>query len=128
MNRTLRIRSFVYPMIATLSLAAAFVAHAESPLAGQFAAAPASLSSTTRAQVIAQYHEAKRTGAMRVASNTYNPTAGMKDTTTREAVMAEVLAMNKSGHVNDMTGEDSGSFALAQARTVRTAPALLARR
>lgn len=120
MNRT---RFFVYPMVAALSLAAAFAAHAESPLAGQFAQ-PQAVSTTTRAQVIAEYHQAKRTGALKVSSTSYNPFADMKVTTTREAVKAEVLALNRSGHAHDMTGEDSGSFALAQARPVRAVPAL----
>lgn len=124
MNRT---RYFVYPMIAMLSLAAAFAAHAESPSAGQFSQ-PQAVSSPTRAEVVAQYHHAKRTGALKVWSTSYNPFADMKVTTTREAVKAEVLAFNRSGHARDMTGEDSGSFALAQTRTVRVAPTLLAQR
>lgn len=120
-----RIRYYVYPMIATLSLAAAFAAHAESPTAGQ-SSEPHAVSSTTRAEVVAQYHQAKRTGVLKVWSTSYNPFADMKVTTTRDAVKTEVLAFNRSGHARDMTGEDSGSFALAQTRTVRVAPTLLA--
>lgn len=120
MNRT---ANFVYPVIAALSLAAAFAAHAETP-------APAQLAETTfvagktRADVMAEFHQARRTKEMRVASISYNPLAEMKVTTSREAVKAEALAMNTSGRAHEMTGEDSGSFALAPVRSVRPVPAL----
>lgn len=118
-----RFNIFVYPMVAALSVLAAAAAHAESPAPAQLEPA-AFVSTKTRADVMAEFKEARRTGAMRVASTSYNPFADMKGSLSRDLVRAETLAMNRGGHAHDMNGEDSGSFALARTMAPRTAPTL----
>jgi hypothetical protein len=90
-------------------------------------------STLTRAQVQAELAEAKRTGALRVYSTSYNHMAAAKSLKTREQVRNEVLAERRGLQGNAvtsvaLTGEDSGSFALARAYDARVAQPVLAAR
>lgn len=104
-----RIATFAYPVVAIASLVAAVAAHAESPGAEHLTQITAP-SATTRAQVTAEYHQARRDGTLRVWSTQYNPLAAMKVEKSRDQVRAEVRAA--AGDAQAWYGEDSGSFAL----------------
>lgn len=120
-----RIKYLVYPLATVLAFAAAAVAHAETPEPA-FLAPPAFKSELTRDQVTAQYHQARKDGSLRVWSTQYNPLTGMKTSKTRAETRAEVLALQAQGIAQSMTGEDSGSFALARQRAVTVSGPLLA--
>lgn len=105
-----------------LVLAAAFAgsAFAESPLAVPEAAFT---STKSRADVLAELQAYKQAG-VNPWSTSYNPLRGFRSATTRAAVVADYLASRDE--VNALTGEDSGSAYLAQARTPGLPPSLLA--
>lgn len=120
-----RIKYYVYPVVTFLSLAAAVAAQAETPEPPQLAQ-PAFTSLKTREQAVAEYMQAKRSGGLRYWSNQFNPVAGLQGGRARAEVLAEVRAEIRSGHGHDLTGEDSGSFALAKPAASRPAGPLLA--
>ena len=113
-------------IIAALSIAAAGAALAESPTIDNSAA---TLSLKTRAQVVAEYHQAIKDGSIRAYSNRpqLTPAQDIKSVRSRQDLQAEVIAARNSGELGSNTGEDSGAFArLAPRRTV--APTVLAGR
>ena len=97
--------------IASLIAAATFAgsAFAESP---QYANDPFT-GSKSRAEVLAELSAYKQAG-VNPWSTSYNQLRGFQSATTREAVSQAYLASRDQ--VRAMTGEDSGSSALAQAR------------
>jgi hypothetical protein len=133
------------PSLSRIATAAAFAALAasslpalaegpiEAPLSTPQATAPAS--TLTRAEVQAAAAEARRTGANRVYSISYNPFADMRTTERpRDAIRTEAriaqlrsVAVPETGS-QSLTGEDSGSFALARAAQPEATQRLLARR
>lgn len=122
MNRTPRIAAYVYPIVTVLAFAAAGVAHAESPTPepaeySQFT------STKTRAQVQQELFQARRDGSLRVWSTQYNPLTEMKVVNSREQVRTDLLA---AGAQPELTGEDSGSFALNRRAPAREAAPLMA--
>jgi hypothetical protein len=85
------------------------------------------VSSVTRAQVQAELAQAKRDGALRVWSTSYNHMAAMKSVKTRAEVRAEVAGTDHAA-LAAMSGEDSGSFALSRQRPAASAGTVLAAR
>lgn len=108
----------IYPIVSVLALAAAGIVHAESPTPTPREYTEFS-SNKTRADVVAEYHQARKDGTLRVWSTQYNPLTAMKVEKTREQVRAEVLASRLN---ENLYGEDSGSFALnrGDVRTIST--------
>ncbi len=103
------LKNFAYPIVTLFAVLAATIAHAESPTPTpreytEFVAGK------SRAEVIAEYHQARQDGMLRVWSIQYNPLAVMKADKSREEVRAEALASRVDGQA--FYGEDSGSFAL----------------
>lgn len=121
------LKNFVYPVVTALALAAAFSAHAESPMP-EDQAGQVWTSTKTRAQVQAELFQARKDGTTRVYSIGYNPLALAKSTATREEVKAAVTVARAEGTLDVMTGEDSGSFHLASLRHSREAGRILASR
>ena len=74
---------------------------------------PPFVASKTRAEVQAELAAYRKSG-VNPWSNSYNPVRYLRSTTTREAVQAAYLASRQE--VAAITGEDSGSAYLAQAR------------
>ena len=97
--------------ISSLILAASFAgsAFAESPLQGNDVFTGAK----SRAEVQAELGAYKQSG-VNPWSTSYNPLKGFQSATTREAVTSAYLASRNE--VRALTGEDSGSAHLAQAR------------
>jgi len=120
-----KLSQFVYPAIAVLSLAAAVAAHAETPTVDD-TATQAWSQTKTRAQVQAELFQARADGTTKVWSISYNPLALAKSLKTRDEVRAETVAGLASGETAALTGEDSGSFRLAQLHQARHASQLLA--
>lgn len=116
---------FAYPLIAVLSMGAAFAAHAESPTV-DVSATQVWSQTKTRAQVQAELFAARADGSTRVYSISYNPLTVAKTTTTREAVRAEARVERAVNPAAQMVGEDSGSFYLAQLPLSRDASHVLA--
>lgn len=81
-------------------------------------------STMTRAQVQTELATARADGSSKVWSTTYNPLAMARSTLSREAVKAQ----RQAGLASAVLGEDSGSFALSQPSSGRTAPAVVAGR
>jgi hypothetical protein len=79
-------------------------------------------STMTRAQVQSELTAARADGSIKAWSTTYNPLAMAQSTLSREAVKAQRHASLASA----VLGEDSGSFALSQPSSGRTAPAVVA--
>lgn len=79
-------------------------------------------STMTRAQVQSELATARADGSIKAWSTTYNPLAMAQSTLTRVAVKAQRRASLASA----VLGEDSGSFALSQPSSGRTAPAVVA--
>lgn len=106
--------------LSALVLAASFggSAFAESPNAVPEAAFT---STQSRAQVLAELHAYKQAG-VNPWSTSYNPLRSFQGSNTRAAVVADYLASRDEVHA--LTGEDSGSAYLAQARS-RDVPASL---
>lgn len=119
------IQRLAYPLIAVLSMGAAFAAHAESPTVDDSATQVWS-QTKTRAQVQAELFAARADGSTRVYSISYNPLTVAKTTTTREAVRAEARVERAVNPAAQMVGEDSGSFYLAQLPLSRDASHVLA--
>ncbi|MDO9091507.1 MAG: DUF4148 domain-containing protein [Rubrivivax sp.] len=119
------IQRLAYPLIAVLSMGAAFAAHAESPTVDDSATQVWS-QTKTRAQVQAELFAARADGSTRVYSISYNPLTVAKTTTTREAVRAEARVERAVNPSAQMVGEDSGSFYLAQLPLSRDASHVLA--
>ena len=103
------VSTIAYPVIAIAALVAAVAAHAESPGAEHLSQAAAP-STTTRAQVIAEFHQARSDGSLRVWAAQYNPLTAMKAGKTREQGRTE--ARSSAAEAQALYGEDSGSFAL----------------
>ena len=97
--------------IASLIAAASFAgsAFAESPIYGN----DASSGSKARADVQAELGAYKQSG-VNPWSTSYNPLKGFKSATTRDAVTQAYIGARDDVHA--LTGEDSGSAHLAQAR------------
>jgi Domain of unknown function (DUF4148) len=74
------------------------------------------VSTKTRAEVMAELKDYKAS-AINPWSMSYQPLKYFQSTTTRDAVVADYLASRNE--VRALTGEDSGSAWLAQARGVR---------
>jgi len=72
-------------------------------------------STKTRAEVLAEL-QAYRASGVNPWATSYQPLKYFQSATTREAVVADYLASRNEVHA--LTGEDSGSAWLAQARTV----------
>lgn len=112
-----KLHFIAYPLVALASLLSSGIALADDPT-------PDNLSTVvfaqtkTRAQVVAEYHQARADGSMKVMSSSYNPLLTMKSTTSRAEVKATALA---SAPAADMYGEDSGSFALSRTPGSRSA-------
>jgi Domain of unknown function (DUF4148) len=94
-------------LIAALSAAAAFTAHADEADASQFA--NVFQGTKTRAQVQTEFEQARN--APNPYSISYNPVANFRSRLTREEVRAEFLASRDA--VAAMNSEDSGSAYLA---------------
>lgn len=108
--------------LSALFLAATFAgsAFAETPNA---VPEPAFVSTQSRAQVLADLHAYKQAGVNPWATS-YNPLRSFQGAATRDAVVADYLASREE--VQALTGEDSGSAYLAQARTPGVPANLLA--
>jgi hypothetical protein len=117
MNTRSTIRAAVHTIAFAASLAAGGAALAQE--ATYDMPIPA-VSATTRAQVQAELAQAKRDGSTRVWSTSYNHIAAAKSLRSRDEVRAEVIADHRNGSAAALSGEDSGSFALA--RQLRVAP------
>ena len=108
-----KLNRLAYPLVAMLSLAAAFSAHAESPTVDN-TASQAFTQTKTRDQVQAELFAARADGSIKSHSITYNPFLASKSVATREEVKAQ-LNVDKRLHAGaQMVGEDSGSFYLSQ--------------
>jgi len=114
------IQRLAYPLIAVLSLGAAFAAHAESPTPDDSATQVWS-QTKSRAQVQVELFAARADGSTRVYSISYNPLMVAKSTATREEVRAQVRVDRALSPTAQMLGEDSGSFYLAQLPLARDA-------
>jgi hypothetical protein len=86
------------------------------------------VSTKTRAEVIAERMQFKKSGAPDPTSIAYNPLRLAQSTKTRAEVVAELMAARASGESEALTSEDSGSNWLARARTPSrsAAPVLMA--
>jgi hypothetical protein len=132
MNRITRLATAA--VVTTLAFAA-LPAFAEGPIDAPLATATAQTSTLTRAEVLAAAAEARRTGANRVYSTSYNPLAdAMPNERPRDAIRTEArIAQLRSAAVPEtgsqsLHGEDSGSFALSHAWQPEATQRLLARR
>ena len=67
-----KLQAIVYPVISMLALAAAFAAHAESPLV-ELPKAEAGAPATTRAEVRAELFQARADGSIRLLQSNYDP-------------------------------------------------------
>jgi hypothetical protein len=86
-----------------------------------------STSGMTLAKSQADYAQARANGSLRVFSTTYSQLAASKSVKTRAEVQAEVRGTDHAD-LAAVTGEDSGSFALARKGGVRNAGTVLAAR
>ena len=120
------INRWVYPLVALLSLVAAFAAHAESPTQ-ETTAERATVSTKTRSQVQAELFQARADGSIMAYSNTYNPLTVAKSLATRQEVQAQLRVERSLNPAERMLGEDSGSFYLAQVPHSRDASRALAK-
>lgn len=111
MNRSLTLlpATLAVAVAATAVLLAAAPAHAQEATPDY---PQAYTGSTTRAQVQAELAQARRDGSMRVWSTSYNHMTAAKSLKTRDQVQAELRA--DDGSMTALTGEDSGSFAIAR--------------
>ena len=116
----------MYPVIALLSLAAAFLAHAESPSRDD-GKAQVWTSTKTRAQVQAELIHARADGTTQVHSESYNPLMVAKSTVTREEVRAQTRVERATSPAAQRVGEDSGSFYLSQRPAAAEASRILAK-
>ncbi len=114
MNRTTLIAALVATFAATGAMAQE--ATYEYPQAVE--------SAKTRAQVLTELATARADGSIKAWSKSYNPLAMAQSTLSREAVKAQ----RQAGLASAVLGEDSGSFALSQPSSGRTAPAVVAGR
>lgn len=111
---------FVYPAIALLSLAAAFSAHAEGPMAADNTASAWS-QAKTRAQVQAELLQARADGSYQLSSENYSLRLVSGSEKTRAQVRAEFTAPRQADATRGIVGEDGGSFAAARVRQARPA-------
>lgn len=83
-------------------------------------------SSLSRAQVQAELSQAKRNGAMRVWSTSYNHIAAAKSLKSRADVQAELLGGDRAVTAA-ITSEDGGSFAFAKQPALRAGTVIAGR-
>ena len=121
-----KINRLAYPVIALLSLAAAFSAHAESPTLDN-TATQVWTQTKTRAQVQSELLQARADGTTKMHSISYNPLTLAKSTVTREEVRAQARVERATDPAAQMVGEDSGSFYMAQHPTAAEASRTLAK-
>ncbi|WP_395698884.1 DUF4148 domain-containing protein [Aquabacterium sp.] len=112
-------------MIAALTVLSAGVAMADDPTIDNSASVP---SLKTRAQVVAEYHQAIADGSIRAYANRpqLTPAQDIKSVRARADVKAEVLAARAAGELNAITGEDSGALASNAKRRAQPAATVLA--
>lgn len=122
MMNTLKLKLWVYPLVALGALAASGMALADDPTLDP-SASTAFTSTKTRAQAIAEVYQARANRGMRFWSTSYNPLTEMKSLKTRDEVKADVMLLS---NVAPMAGEDSGSFAISRTLTRRDASRALA--
>jgi hypothetical protein len=119
---------FAYPLIASLSLVAAFAAHADD-ITPDDSATQVWSQTKTRAQVQAEYRQAQADGSLKVYSISYNPLMTARTTLTREEVRAQMNVDRAFDNLaSNFVGEDSGSFYLAQLPAKADASRVLAAR
>ena len=111
-----QLNRYAYPLIALLSIVAAFTAHAESPTRddGSLAVARFAQSPKSRAQVLAELAQARADGSLEVYAIGYNPLLTARTTLTREEVRAQASVERATQPAAQLYGEDSGSFYLAR--------------
>jgi len=114
------INRLAYPLVSLLALGAAFAAHAESPTVDN-SAQQVWQQTKSRDQVKAELFQARADGSTKVYSISYNPLTVVKSTVTREEVKAQARVERAIEQAARMTGEDSGSFYLAQLPLARDA-------
>jgi hypothetical protein len=114
------INRLAYPLVTLLALGAAFAAHAESPTVDN-SAQQVWQQTKSRDQVQAELFQARADGSTKVYSISYNPLTVAKSTVTREEVKAQARVERAIEPAARMTGEDSGSFYLAQLPLARDA-------
>jgi len=120
-----KLHFYAYPLVTLLAIAAAVVAHAETPTPDTTASQVWSQTKTV-AQVQQERAEARRNGSIKVWSTSYNPLTAARSERTRDEVKAEVLAARDQDLDRTLYGEDSGSFFLARMQPVRETHRLLA--
>jgi hypothetical protein len=98
-------------MIAALTVLAAGAALADDPTIDNSASVP---SLKTRAQVIAEYEQAKVDGSIGAWSNRpqMNKAQDIKSVRARADVKADVVAARAAGELNTAIGEDGGALAV----------------
>ncbi len=121
------INRLVYPLVALMSLGAAFAAHAESPTVDN-SATQAWTQTKSRGQVQAELVQARADGSIKAHSTSYNPFLTSKSLMTREEVRAQTRVDKQINAGAQMLGEDSGSFYLAQQRSPGQAGTVMAGR
>lgn len=114
------INRLVYPVVTLLALGAAFAAHAESPTVDN-SAQQVWQQTKSRDQVQAELMQARADGSTKVYSISYNPLTVARSTATRQEVQAQARVERAIEPKALMTGEDSGSFYLAQLPLARDA-------
>ncbi|MBI5720055.1 MAG: DUF4148 domain-containing protein [Burkholderiales bacterium] len=111
-------KSFVYPTVVLLSLAAAVTAHAESPMP-EDQSTVVFAQPKSRDQVQAELFQARADGWTKVLSFSYDHMAAAKSLRSRDDVRVEAIVANRAGVESAWYGEDSGSFALARVQPSR---------
>lgn len=126
------LKSLTYPTVALLSLAAAFAAHAEAPTV-DFGVSQAGPSIVSRAEVRAEFLQARADGAITSLAAGYDPLLAlpMQARDIRGLAMRRAAATPRLDASASVVGEDSGSFALSRSLTAspdgRESPARMAR-
>jgi hypothetical protein len=123
MNTTFRfaLRQAVYPVIAALSLGAAFAAHAAGEITADDTATQAWSVTKTRDQVKSELVAARAQGLLKSYGEIEAVTPAPKSRLTREEVRAQMTVERANSNLNWMYGEDSGSAVFTQQWTTRPA-------
>lgn len=122
LTQKLTLKLLVYPLVTLASITASGLALADDPTPDNLVTANYT-PTRSRAEVIAEFYQARANGGMKVWSTSYNPFAASKSLLTRAEVKADAALL---ATVTPMAGEDSGSFVLSRMPQHRAAPRVLA--
>ena len=120
-------KSFVYPSVVLLSVAAAALpARAESPMVEEQSAIVFA-QPKTRDQVQVELFQARADGSIKAWSMSYNHMTAARSLLSRDEVRREAVAANQAGS-DTWFGEDSGSFEMARLQPMWVADRIVATR